>query len=87
MLPGRGIVLNNFLGEEDINPAGFHRQDAGERMTSMMCPTILFGEHGRPRAALGTQRPVNGRTANAQSEKIARNLHHDCRAIAHGAVR
>ena len=38
--PQTGIVLNNMLGEEDINPSGFHRWRENERMTSMMAPTI-----------------------------------------------
>lgn len=40
VVPGTGFVLNNMLGEEDINPGGFHRWRENERMTSMMAPTI-----------------------------------------------
>lgn len=40
VIPGTGIMLNNMLGEEDLNPAGFHRWPAGRRMTSMMAPSI-----------------------------------------------
>lgn len=46
MLPGMGIMLNNMLGEEDLNPGGFHCWQAGQRMTSMMAPTILTEEDG-----------------------------------------
>lgn len=42
MVPGTGIMLNNMLGEEDLNPGGFHRWPTDQRMTSMMAPTIAF---------------------------------------------
>lgn len=41
VLPGSGIMLNNMLGEEDLNPDGFHRMPAGVRLASMMTPTIV----------------------------------------------
>jgi gamma-glutamyltranspeptidase/glutathione hydrolase len=41
VVPGTGAMMNNFLGEDDINPHGFHSQPAGERMLTMMCPTIV----------------------------------------------
>jgi gamma-glutamyltranspeptidase/glutathione hydrolase len=41
VLPGSGIVLNNMLGEEDINPLGFHRWPVNRRISSMMAPTLL----------------------------------------------
>lgn len=44
--PGTGIVLNNMLGEEDLNPDGFHRWPVAHRMTSMMAPTILERRDG-----------------------------------------
>ncbi len=47
VVPGTGIVLNNMLGEEDLNPEGFHRWPAAHRMTSMMAPTILLERDGR----------------------------------------
>lgn len=40
VVPGVGIMLNNMLGEEDLNPDGFHRWPTNSRMTSMMAPTI-----------------------------------------------
>lgn len=39
VLDGLGIQVNNFLGEEDINPHGFHSLPAGRRMTTMMAPS------------------------------------------------
>ena len=40
VMPGSGIMLNNMLGEEDLNPDGFHNMPAGVRLASMMTPTI-----------------------------------------------
>jgi gamma-glutamyltranspeptidase/glutathione hydrolase len=48
-----GIHLNNFLGEDDINPGGFHRVPAGTRMTTMMAPSAVIGPEG-PRLVLGS---------------------------------
>lgn len=53
MLPGLGIHLNNFLGEEDINPGGFHRRPPGSWMSTMMSPTIVVAGD-RPCFALGS---------------------------------
>jgi len=41
VVPSTGIHLNNMLGEEDINPLGFHRLSAGETLSSMMAPSIF----------------------------------------------
>ena len=43
---GTGIMLNNMLGEEDLNPAGFHQWQTDQRMASMMAPTILLMKDG-----------------------------------------
>ncbi|MDX1593213.1 MAG: gamma-glutamyltransferase [Gammaproteobacteria bacterium] len=40
-IPGTGIVMNNMLGEEDLNPGGFHTWRHDMRMASMMAPTLL----------------------------------------------
>jgi len=45
--PGTGIMLNNMLGEEDINPHGFHSWPTDVRMASMMTPTLLIESSGR----------------------------------------
>jgi gamma-glutamyltranspeptidase/glutathione hydrolase len=42
VVPGTGVHVNNMLGEEDLNPAGFHRIPAGRRVSSMMAPTIAL---------------------------------------------
>ncbi len=46
VLPGTGIVMNNMLGEEDINPHGFHAWPTDVRMASMMAPTVMLGAEG-----------------------------------------
>lgn len=42
VVPGTGMILNNILGEEDLNPLGFHRWPAGSRIPTMMTPTIVL---------------------------------------------
>ena len=42
VVPGTGVHLNNMLGEEDLNPLGFHMSTPGSRVTSMMSPTIVL---------------------------------------------
>ncbi len=46
VVPGTGVMLNNMLGEEDLNPEGFHRWRPGERISSMMAPTLLIDPAG-----------------------------------------
>jgi gamma-glutamyltranspeptidase / glutathione hydrolase len=42
VVPGTGVHVNNMLGEEDLNPQGFHRIPPGRRVSSMMAPTIAL---------------------------------------------
>jgi gamma-glutamyltranspeptidase / glutathione hydrolase len=42
LVPGTGVILNNMLGEEDLNPAGFHLIAPGRRVPSMMAPTMVL---------------------------------------------
>jgi gamma-glutamyltranspeptidase/glutathione hydrolase len=42
LVPGTGVILNNMLGEEDLNPFGFHAGEPGSRVTSMMAPTVVL---------------------------------------------
>jgi len=53
VLPGTGIILNNMLGEEDLNPGGFHRWRENTRLASMMSPVIAQFPDGSL-LALGT---------------------------------
>ena len=53
---GTGIVLNNFLGEEDILPSG-ESNAVGHRMMTSMCPTVaLKGDTGLALGAAGSSR-------------------------------
>ena len=42
VVPGTGFHVNNMLGEEDLNPGGFHRIPSGRRVSSMMAPTVAL---------------------------------------------
>jgi gamma-glutamyltranspeptidase/glutathione hydrolase len=42
LLPGTGIMLNNMLGEEDLNPGGFHHWQENVRVSSMMAPSLAL---------------------------------------------
>jgi gamma-glutamyltranspeptidase/glutathione hydrolase len=53
IVPGTGVHLNNMLGEQDLNPLGFHRYPPGRRLPSMMAPTIVLRD-GVPEMAVGS---------------------------------
>jgi gamma-glutamyltranspeptidase / glutathione hydrolase len=53
IVPGTGVHVNNMLGEEDLNPHGFHRHRPGRRMPSMMAPTVVLRD-GEVEAGLGS---------------------------------
>lgn len=65
-IPHTGIVLNNLLGEEDINPHGFHAWQPGTRLPSMMAPTMIM-RRGRPWLVLGSAGSNRLRTAIVQT--------------------
>jgi gamma-glutamyltranspeptidase/glutathione hydrolase len=66
VVPGCGVHLNNMLGEEDLNPKGFHLYEPGESLPSMMCPMIIDGP-GTARTVLGSGGSNRIRTALFQS--------------------
>jgi gamma-glutamyltranspeptidase/glutathione hydrolase len=53
VVPGTGVHMNNMLGEQDLNPLGYHRHEPGARVPSMMAPTVVLRD-GRPEVALGS---------------------------------
>ncbi|MDT8437525.1 MAG: gamma-glutamyltransferase [Wenzhouxiangellaceae bacterium] len=63
-VPGRGFMLNNMLGEEDLNRLGFGRWPCNRRLASMMAPTVI--EHAGRRIVLGSGGSNRIRTAIAQ---------------------
>jgi gamma-glutamyltranspeptidase/glutathione hydrolase len=42
--PGTGVMLNNMMGEDDLHPQGFHTSPPGQRVCSMMSPSLLMDE-------------------------------------------
>ncbi len=52
-VPGTGIMPNNMLGEEHLNPEGFHAWKKQSRIPSNIAPTVLFREQ-KPVVALGS---------------------------------
>ncbi len=71
VVPGSGIHLNNMLGEEDINPLGFHALSGGTTLSSMMAPSI-FMQHGRVRLVLGSG--GSNRLRGAMLQVLSRSL-------------
>lgn len=53
IVPGTGISLNNMLGEMDLNPLGVENNRGGERVTSMMSPTVVLKDDA-PQIVLGS---------------------------------
>ena len=53
VVPGTGMHLNNIMGEQDLNPLGFHLHPAGRRMPSMMAPSVAMRD-GEVELVLGS---------------------------------
>lgn len=62
VIPGTGIMLNNMLGEADLNPLGFHNWPSNQRISSMMSPTMILKD-GKPKIVLGSGGSNRIRTA------------------------
>ncbi|MDH3300053.1 MAG: gamma-glutamyltransferase [Acidimicrobiia bacterium] len=65
LVDGYGFMLNNILGEDDLNPAGPAVWPTGTRMSSMMCPTLIEQPDGGL-IALGSGGSNRIRTAISQ---------------------
>ncbi|MEO0867190.1 MAG: gamma-glutamyltransferase [Cyanobacteria bacterium J06642_11] len=65
VIPGSDIMVNNMLGEEDLNPHGFHQWQPNQRISSMMAPTMVLRD-GRPYLVLGSGGSNRIRTAILQ---------------------
>lgn len=65
LIPRTGIQVNNFLGEEDLNPGGFHRHAPGVRLPTMVAPSVGV-RNGTPALALGSGGSNRIRTAVGQ---------------------
>ena len=66
VVPETGMHLNNMLGEEDLNPGGFHRWAPGARVPSMMAPTVVLRD-GAVEVALGSAGSNRIRSAIVQT--------------------
>ncbi len=76
VVPGTGVHLNNMLGEQDLNPLGFHRHPPGRRMPSMMAPTIVLRD-GQAELAVGSA--GSNRIRSAILQTIIRSSTTACR--------
>ncbi len=65
MIPGTGIMVNNMLGEADLNPHGFHHWLENIRISSMMAPTMIL-KNDQPEIVLGSGGSNRIRTAILQ---------------------
>lgn len=65
VVPGTGFIPNNILGEEDLNPHGFHNWPAGQRIPTMMTPTFVV-YNGMIRLVVGSGGSVRIRSAVLQ---------------------
>ena len=52
-IPEFGMMMNNMLGEHDLNPYGFHKWKSIRRLPTMMCPTIIL-KNNKPYYILGS---------------------------------
>ncbi len=71
VIPSAGIMLNNMMGEEDLNPHGWFAWDEGIRLPSMMAPTAVLKD-GKPKLILGSA--GSNRIRSAITGTIINNL-------------
>ena len=84
IVPGTGVHLNNMLGEQDLNPLGFHQHPPGRRLPSMMAPTAVLRD-GRPELVLGSA--GSNRIRSAILQTIVRVRRRRARRRRRGAAR
>lgn len=46
MIPGTSVMLNNMMGEHDVNPHGLTEWPRTRRLSSLMSPTVAVGKTG-----------------------------------------
>ncbi len=80
IVPGTGVHLNNMLGEQDLNPLGFHRYPPGRRMPSMMSPTIVLGSGPSRSPELAVGSAGSNRIRSAVLQTIVRCVDDGMRA-------
>jgi gamma-glutamyltranspeptidase/glutathione hydrolase len=62
IIPDTGIMINNMLGEADLNPLGFQQWPCNQRISSMMSPTMILKDN-QPEIVLGSGGSNRIRTA------------------------
>jgi len=65
VVPQTGYIPNNMLGEEDLHPHGFHTRPAGQRIPTMMTPTIIL-KNNQPCLVVGSGGSARIRSAILQ---------------------
>ena len=65
VVPDTGYIPNNILGEGDLHPNGFHTRPAGQRIPTMMTPTIVLKD-GHTRLVVGSGGSIRIRSAILQ---------------------
>jgi gamma-glutamyltranspeptidase/glutathione hydrolase len=65
IVPKTGFIPNNILGEADLHPAGFHRRSPGQRIPTMMTPTLVLKD-GNIRLVVGSGGSIRIRSAVLQ---------------------
>lgn len=73
VIPHTGIMMNNMLGEEDLNPGGFFTWTENRRLLSMMAPTLVMTHDGE---ALVTGSGGSNRIRSAILQVIINHLDH-----------
>jgi gamma-glutamyltranspeptidase/glutathione hydrolase len=66
VVPGTGYIPNNMLGEADLHPRGFHADPAGQRILTMMTPTVVLKD-GVIRLVTGSGGSIRIRSAIMQT--------------------
>ena len=69
LIPGTGIMMNNLMGEEDLHPEGWFQIPPGQRLSTMMCPTLLH-RPGKALIMMGTGGANRIRTAIVQTVNL-----------------
>ena len=65
VIPKYGIMMNNMLGEVDLNPFGFHKWQIRRRLPTMISP-IIVTKNSKPIYILGSGGSNRIRSANIQ---------------------
>ena len=46
MIPGTSVMMNNMMGEHDVNPYGLSQWPLARRLSSLMSPTVAIDDKG-----------------------------------------